>query len=115
MEMKAKSETRNWAAQGALIGVVVGATLAIAEVVLYNMGAFQLNFAIDQQPGSAMLAQIGIPFILILFGALAGALVGGGTPRYNPHPQQGRGRAYHYLRRRRYAPYIEKQEPRPTV
>ena len=104
-EMKAKGETRNWAVMGAMIGTAVGAVLAIIELILYSRGAFQSSYNVDATSGAVFMGQVGLPLILVFFGMLGGLLIGAGTPRFNPHPQQGRGHnAYHFLRNWRNRP-----------
>lgn len=90
------SETRTWAFAGLIIGTLIGAALAVFEVVWFNLGylGYQPGATSDQM---TFIGHVAAPLVLILFGAFAGTLVGVGTPRHNPHPQQGRGRAYHFF------------------
>lgn len=98
-EQKAKGETLSWTVIGAIGGMAVGAILAMIELILYSRGAFSIEYGLNDSSLSNFLAQIALPLVLVFFGGMAGALIGAGTPRINPHPQQGRGHhAYHYMK-----------------
>ena len=100
-EMKAKGETRTWNWMGAMIGVMIGGLVAFGGILMLERGTIDLAYGMEASSTAPLVAKIGIPIVLILFGAGAGALLGNGTPRYNAHPEQGRGNAYHFFRRRR--------------
>ncbi|PIS10085.1 MAG: hypothetical protein COT73_11230 [Bdellovibrio sp. CG10_big_fil_rev_8_21_14_0_10_47_8] len=82
-------EMLSWTNTGARVGAVVG---FIAGLIL----VFLLRFRLIESPGLEQLNAAGMiifPLIFLLgsvfFGALAGALVGAGVPKFNPHPHQG--------------------------
>lgn len=116
---RAGAETKNWDVSGAKLGLTIGAGFAIFELILFNTGILNYGF-IEEVVTVQILGQLIAPLILIVFGGLAGALVGGGTPRFNPNPQQGGpGRAYHFFRHGRSERHRKHsrltQEPDPLI
>ncbi len=100
-EIKAQGETRTWAWLGAMIGLTIFGLIALAVTLMYENETIALPWGMEAAATAPLVAKIGIPIILLVFGAGAGAMIGNGTPRYNEHPEQGRGHAYHFLRGRR--------------
>lgn len=74
---------------GATIGVLIGLIAGIILSLLVNYGY------IGMQSFERLRAQGGFAvflfFVVLMgfFGGFAGTLVGIGTPKFNPHPQQG--------------------------
>ncbi|MEK6773973.1 MAG: hypothetical protein AABY64_08530 [Bdellovibrionota bacterium] len=78
-----------WIIEGSMIGLLVGLIVGLAFYVMIGFGYIfikELEYFRSQSP---------IFFFCLfflssaLFGAAAGALVGIGVPKFNPHPQQG--------------------------
>lgn len=83
------SETLTWAREGSLLGAAIGVAMGLT---LYLM----LSDDLIDLPGVEKINIQG-PFTFLfltlvasaIYGAIAGALIGIGTPKFNPHPQQG--------------------------
>lgn len=83
------SETLTWAKEGALLGAAIGIALGLTLYLL-------LSYELIDLPGVEKINTQG-PFLFLfmallagaIYGAIAGALIGIGTPKFNPHPQQG--------------------------
>lgn len=92
-EIKAQGETRTWTWLGAMIGLTIFGLIAFGGILMSENETIALAYGMEASATAPLVAKIGIPIILLLFGAGAGALIGSGTPRYNEHPEQGRGTA----------------------
>jgi len=97
-------EMRTWAPQGALTGAVIGFIIGCTLYLLVSRMA-----AFDEV---RMNAPIVLPTVILLLatlvGAGGGAVVGIGTPRFNPHPAQGWVKDWQtfILRRQNHQKYI---------
>lgn len=82
-------EMLTWAVEGSLTGMAIGAvvgtglylTILFDLVAIAPLEPLELNYPI--------VFAIVVVVLSTLVGAAAGAAVGIGTPKFNPHPQQG--------------------------
>lgn len=83
-------ETNTWARRGGYIGAslgfIVGLIIALLRWTNPEVSTPGTNTVASAMSGPVLFL---IPFIGLLVGAFAGVLVGIGTPKFNPRPEQG--------------------------
>lgn len=81
-------EARTWIVQGTWVGGAIGLVLGLIATI--TIEAYFSMPDQTQQMDQTATALLYIPPVLgLVFGAIAGAIIGIGTPRHNPNPQQG--------------------------
>lgn len=84
-------ETDTWARRGGYIGAslgfIVGLVIALYQWIKNDISTSEFDTIVAA--GRSVPVLFLIPFIGLLFGALAGVLVGIGTPKFKRRPEQG--------------------------
>lgn len=111
-------ETLTKAPEGAVIGFFVGIAVGLFFGLLVISGIFE-GLSLDSlSVGEKISIVVGSMLGGAAVGALAGVLVGIGTPKFNPHPQQGRFRSWRTILNRnqdRTRKVFIPEDPRPDV
>ena len=82
-------EMRTWIVQGAATGLAIGAVVGIGLYFAVMTGMIFIPLLDGLRVSSPVLFAVAVLFLSSIVGAAGGAVIGLGTPRFNPHPQQG--------------------------
>lgn len=115
-------EMRTWAPLGALLGALVGMLVGIAIYFAVVAGTITLPGLENLQRDFPVLFFVTCTWIFTAAIAGAGALIGFGTPRFNPRPEQGWVRRWETIffwlgdkEKKAYFPVLKRRAPRNRV
>lgn len=82
-------EMRSWVREGAITGALIGFVVGFGLYVSIYAGWVSIPLLDQLQLTSPFLFFLTVLFLSTVVGTGGGAVVGIGTPKVNPHPQQG--------------------------
>jgi len=107
-------EMLTWIREGALIGAVGGMIIGLILYVMLAFGYLPIQGLESLRFQGSMILFFLVMFASTVFGGSAGALVGIGTPKHNPHQHQGRHRDHNITHQEVHKPTKEKNMENPT-